>query len=169
MSGVGRRSLQRDFPIFNLRNKKWDGRWRLVFYDIDEKSKRTRDRLQKKLKELGFGMIQKSVYLTPFDVAEDFREFLLEQGLSDFVFVGVVDRLFAGNEKKLIEKVWKLEDLNKRYLKLNERLEGGEVLDGIFSEFESLLREDPFLPKEFLPDSWRGDIVYQKIKQLLKR
>lgn len=43
--------------------EKWDGKWRLVLYDIFSKKKSVRDRLQKYLKSGGFYPLQESVYL----------------------------------------------------------------------------------------------------------
>ena len=43
-----------------LRNrKKWDGKWRIVVFDIPEKKKAAREALRKKLKDLGFVELQK--------------------------------------------------------------------------------------------------------------
>jgi DNA-binding transcriptional regulator PaaX len=44
----------------------WDGRWRLIFYDIPEKHKPGRDALTLQLRRLGCYQIQKSIWLHPF-------------------------------------------------------------------------------------------------------
>ncbi|MFZ5366202.1 MAG: PaaX family transcriptional regulator C-terminal domain-containing protein [Patescibacteria group bacterium] len=167
LTGVGKKALVRDFPIFAFKRKKWNGFWRMVFYDIPEKDKKTRTWLQLKLKSLGFGALQESVYISPFDVAEDVREFILAQNLGDFVFVAVSKRLFAGNEKALAEKVWNLEKLNEEYLNLYEKIKEGRSTSEIFSEYEEILRLDPCLPAELLPDNWLGDKVYKEIRRLI--
>ena len=46
--------------------KKWDGMWRMVLFDIPEHKKKERDILSSKLKQLGFFCVQKSVFLYPF-------------------------------------------------------------------------------------------------------
>lgn len=45
---------------------KWDGKWRIVIFDIPERRRNARKALQKKLLELGFYMMQKSVWVHPF-------------------------------------------------------------------------------------------------------
>ena len=45
------------------KQKKWDRKWRLVFYDIFDQKKITRDRFRRILKGAGFYPLQKSVYL----------------------------------------------------------------------------------------------------------
>lgn len=47
--------------------KRWDGKWRLLMFDIPEKTKISREALRGKLKELGFLLFQKSVWIHPFD------------------------------------------------------------------------------------------------------
>jgi DNA-binding transcriptional regulator PaaX len=51
--------------------KRWDGRWRLVFFDIPEQHKTARDYLSQKLKAIGFIQMQKSVWIHPFPCREE--------------------------------------------------------------------------------------------------
>lgn len=168
LTSAGKKTLVRDFPIFSLRKKKWDGKWRIVIYDIPDEKKWLREQLQSKLKELGFGMIKESTYITPFDVAEDLREFIIAQKLDEFVFVCVAKQIFAEDERLLADKIWGLEKLNERYLELYQKIKEGKNKDEIFSDYEEILRDDPCLPKEFLSDDWLGDKVYQEVKRMIK-
>ncbi len=45
---------------------KWDGKWRVIIFDIPEKYKKARFALYHKLKDLGFYQLQKSVWVHPF-------------------------------------------------------------------------------------------------------
>lgn len=47
--------------------KKWDGKWRIVLFDIPETHKKERDALRHRLKQLGFFEYQKSVFVHPYD------------------------------------------------------------------------------------------------------
>lgn len=51
--------------------KKWDGKWRVVIFDIVELKKFHREAFRGKLKELGFYPIQKSVWIYPFDCRDE--------------------------------------------------------------------------------------------------
>lgn len=57
---------------YKLRNlkitkpKKWDGKWRIVFFDIPAYRHSVRDALRKSLKRLNFHQFQKSVWIYPF-------------------------------------------------------------------------------------------------------
>ncbi len=47
--------------------KRWDGKWRIIIFDISELKRLWRDAFRGKLKELGFYPLQKSVWIYPFD------------------------------------------------------------------------------------------------------
>ncbi len=47
--------------------KQWDKKWRLVIFDIPDKKKQRRELLRSKLKELGFMLYQKSVFVLPYE------------------------------------------------------------------------------------------------------
>ena len=49
---------------------RWDGRWRMVVFDVPEKHRNARFALTEKLKELGFFMMQKSLWVHPFPCLE---------------------------------------------------------------------------------------------------
>lgn len=46
--------------------KKWDGKWRLVIFDIAEKYKKIREIVRRKLQEIGFYKFQESVFVYPY-------------------------------------------------------------------------------------------------------
>ncbi len=51
--------------------KKWDQRWRVVIFDIPQEQRVKRNAFQRKLKELGFFPLQKSVWLHPFECQKE--------------------------------------------------------------------------------------------------
>jgi len=55
-----------DFDKLNIKRSQWDGKWRLIVFDVPDYQKRARDALREKLKNLDFYQIQKSVYITPY-------------------------------------------------------------------------------------------------------
>lgn len=67
--------------------EKWDGKWRLVIWDIPEKRRAARDLLRAKLKELGFKHWQKSVWATKKNCTKLLRDFIKRVGIEDWVMV----------------------------------------------------------------------------------
>lgn len=55
----------------NDKKKKWDGRWRMVAFDIPERRRGVRLRLRSVMREIGFVRLQDSVWVYPYD-CEDF-------------------------------------------------------------------------------------------------
>lgn len=47
--------------------KKWDGKWRVVMFDIPEINKSKRHQIWWKFKDIGFYLLQKSTYVFPYD------------------------------------------------------------------------------------------------------
>ncbi len=50
--------------------RRWDGKWRIVIFDIRERFRSVRDHLRLELREAGFVQLQKSVWVTPHHCEE---------------------------------------------------------------------------------------------------
>lgn len=53
------------------RKRRWDGRWRVIIFDVPERRRKTRDQLRQTMQEIGFVRLQDSVWVFPYD-CEDF-------------------------------------------------------------------------------------------------
>lgn len=51
--------------------KKWDGKWRVLIFDIANKQRIKREALRGKIKELGLYQLQKSVWVYPYDFKKE--------------------------------------------------------------------------------------------------
>lgn len=175
LTSKGKEKIKRDFSLVRWQNQKWDRKWRIVIFDIEEKERFLRDSLRKKLRELGFGMIQESTWISPYDVAIDFREFVKSIGLSEKVFVMEVNHLLAGDPVVLASKIWKLKEINQAYQELLEMLNscydrdkdmtGTVKKSDVVEKYLEILKADPCLPKELLPENWVGE----EVKTILSR
>lgn len=67
--------------------KIWDGKWRIVIFDIPEKRRSARDLLRSKLKQWGFTPWQKSVWVSKKDCTKPIRDFIKQIGIQDWVMV----------------------------------------------------------------------------------
>lgn len=192
LTSSGKNKVKRDFSLLRFQSAKWDKKWRVVIFDILELNRRTRDRMRIKLKELGFGMFQQSVYISPHDLARDFAEFIESEGLDDWAYVLEVSRIASGDTKGLANKIWKLSKINEKYSELEEEIrrndlisfngrikklhhnlrektvEIQEVIRKLYEKYLEIIIQDPFLPYELLPDDWNGDRVRNLIGRLVK-
>lgn len=58
--------------------EKWDGKWRIMIFDVKDKQKIKREALRGKIKELGLYQLQKSVWVCPYSFEKEagiLREF----------------------------------------------------------------------------------------------
>lgn len=169
----GHQAWQRNFSFLAMRKTSWDERWRLVIFDLPEVQKSIRDSLRNKLYELGFGRLQKSIYISPFDFVEDMVEFLKDKKLLGDVFVLTAKHRFMGSAKDLANRVWQLKKINEKYKKISEGLKRLETIKNknehqaylrqLFFDLSDLLTHDPILPKELLPDDWLGETVRKQL------
>lgn len=119
----GRKAIQRDFPMLSFQNKSWDSKWRIVMFDIEEINKMIRNQLRRKLKELGFGMLQKSVFISPHDIMKDFLEFSESAGIKGYLYLLETENLTVGDKTEFANKVWKLDKLNESYKNIVDEIE----------------------------------------------
>ncbi|MEK7617196.1 MAG: hypothetical protein AAB414_04010 [Patescibacteria group bacterium] len=68
-------------------DEKWDGKWRLVIWDVPEKRRAARDLLRYKLKQLGFKQWQQSVWASKVNCTKLLRDFIKKVGIADWVMV----------------------------------------------------------------------------------
>ena len=69
LTSEGKKRLEK-YQIDGLKIKKpskWDKKWRVLIFDIEDRHKMKREALRGKLKELGLYQLQKSVWVCPYD------------------------------------------------------------------------------------------------------
>lgn len=179
LTSQGNKRMVREFPLLSFQKRKWDKKWRFVIFDIQEVNKNAREGLRKKLKELGFGMIQKSVFISPHDVIKDLLEFIENLRLGESVYAFETSTLAVGDIRELANKVWKLDALNEKYKYIVSQAQ--EIKNSYLtttrdrinwlnkslkSKYLGILLQDPFLPKEMLPFDWLGYRARKLIKNL---
>lgn len=79
--------LFQKFPKLKYGRRPWDGYWRVAVYDIAEEESKLRNRLRTELRHLGYKLIQKSVWLSPFPTEGELKEFLKKESLWGKIFV----------------------------------------------------------------------------------
>ncbi|MBI5306036.1 hypothetical protein HZB04_00360 [Candidatus Wolfebacteria bacterium] len=86
--------------IKNIETKKWDGKWRMVFFDIPEKLKKERDWLRTQLCGFEYQPIQKSVFLGKFPLTKDFFQDILNKKLNNFIKIMTIGEI---DDEKIFE------------------------------------------------------------------
>lgn len=81
---------------------KWDKKWRVVFFDIPEEKKTGRDGLTRKIKELGFKQLQKSVWIFPYECRQEIEIITARYDVDRFVTY--IETSFIDKQKKLQQR-----------------------------------------------------------------
>lgn len=74
----------------------WDGKWRIVAFDIPETHYLTRDLFRRRLKDFQFKQLQKSVWVSKLNCTDLFRKYINELGISKWVSVLEADNVDFG-------------------------------------------------------------------------
>ncbi|MGB9883026.1 MAG: CRISPR-associated endonuclease Cas2 [Microgenomates group bacterium] len=164
-----------------LAEKEWDGLWRLVIFDINETDKVIREKLRKKLRQLGFAMWQESVYITPHPLTDEINEYLKSSNLFPKVICLEARTIGVENQRGFAWIIFNLKDLNRKYLNLinllnhllndfkNRKIKKKDFLkemQNIFQAYQELVMEDPFLPKGLEPNNWPREKLKKKFKKI---
>jgi len=92
-----------DIESFNINPEgEWDGRWHLICYDVPERYKTERDYFRLKLLDLGFVIIQDSLWVYPFNCKEEMAVIADYFGIGKYV--AYLDTDYLPNQKSLINK-----------------------------------------------------------------
>ena len=76
----------------------WDGKWRLIMFDIPHKYRAARDALRHKLRDLDFYALQKSVFITPYPCEDEIDFITAVFNVRQYVLILYVSN-FEGEEK----------------------------------------------------------------------
>lgn len=95
------------FQLEDLQPKKekWDGKWRMVFFDVEEEKRKKRDDLRRYLKKLGFWQMQRSVWVSPYDCEKEVKYLREVLEVPHEVKMGLLERLENERELKDIFKL----------------------------------------------------------------
>ena len=79
--------------------QKWDGKWRLIIFDIPESSRDKRNQLRYLLKQNSFQKLQASVFISPYTLNREGIDYLKRTELIDYIRMLRVDEI--DDDKKL--------------------------------------------------------------------
>jgi len=86
------RVLKIKYKMMDKKRRK-DGKWQMIIFDIPEKKRCLRDLLRENLNLLGYKMLQKSIWVCPYDVAKETEEFLRNHSLDDYIKMFLIEEI----------------------------------------------------------------------------
>ncbi len=156
----------------------WDGKWRMVMFDIPERERTLRDQLRRELIHRHFGCLQKSVWISPRPI-DNLARFLRKSrsGLRSFTLMEA-SLLPGQTDREIADAAWGFKRINKRYADYLQALEKWSSpkcemsLESILIEERKLwgdaVQTDPLLPECLLPQGYRGMEAYRKRRKIVR-
>lgn len=169
----GYEALCLEFPYFRFLKNTWDGKWRILSYEIPEKKREMRDRLRREVSGWGLGPWHRSFWVTPHPIIPQLQTLISNKDEEKYVQAFESDHV-VGNRDVLIEKVWGTKELAADYKKLFKKWHDILSTDQdkiakmmkVTAEYVSVLRKDPGLPKELVGESWIGFESFSIFKEV---
>ena len=166
-------SLSLKFPYVRFLTSKWDGKWRILSYEIPERKRELRDRLRREVAGWGLGPWHRSFWVTPHPIIENLRSLVKGNEEEQYIQAFEADHSF-GDTEVLIEKVWGKSELDKKYRELFKKWhdilaqEEQKIikLKTIIGAYVEVLRQDPGLPKELIGEKWIGYEAFTIFKEI---
>lgn len=172
-----RRAFTQDAHDFG--SGSWDGRWRIIGFEVPERLRSQRDEFRAILAGFGATSIQGGVYVTPHAVEDAVLEATTRLGIVDHVFGSTTSELIVHGEaepRRVAQILWQLDDLGNRYRSLLQEFRpivartramadrGRHVSEerliprtlSMASAYFEVYDDDPLLPAELLPQPWPG-------------
>jgi len=165
-------------------NRSWDGRWRLVLFDLPEAKAGVRNRLRDYLRGKGFGYLQKSVWITP-DPMDDERALLSDGSIDVESLLLLEARPCAGEtDAELVEGAWDFAEIRQRYTShasVLRRFPQNRIRDSSGAlglqrwlraerrAWQHVMAVDPLLPETLLPRDYTGHAAWRDRLGALKK
>lgn len=164
----GLTKLKKLLPLY--RDKRiWDKHLYLITYDIPENDSGKRQSLRENLKQLGCGMLQASVWITPYNPKEILKDLVLQYHIPGSIIVSDLGQDGSIGEEDLddlLSRVYNLDNLNERYKVFIQELKLDKLnKTQAYFQYLFILRDDPQLPFEILPYNWLGDKTYRYLQE----
>jgi len=169
ITSEGQKRLKSILPEYS-EEKKWDGKWYIVDYDIPENKRWLRGVLRNTLRELKFGLLHKSLWISPYNFLGDIEKIVHQYNLETYVLLAISDKLGREPSEALAERIWNLGETNNQYKEFIREVENRKLADSeIVFQYLSILHQDPQFPVDLLPPDWQGQEAHRIYEKFILR
>ncbi len=165
-------------------SRRWDGRWRMVLFDLPQAKAHARARLRRFLKSSRFGFLQNSVWISPDPLSDITRE--LSASAEDVESIITLEARPAAGETDMdiVAGAWNFPRINQKYeqcLKVFREFPRAKRSEGKSSAelhrwaqlermtWREAIASDPFLPAKLLPKDYLGKKAWLERVRVLAR
>ncbi|MEW6610573.1 MAG: CRISPR-associated endonuclease Cas2 [Patescibacteria group bacterium] len=106
LTAVGKKRVGKDDidTLAIMSPRRWDGKWRILLFDVPTRERSKREALRGKLIELGFTMLQKSVWVHPYECSHEVQTLKRFFGFDDQAVKVIPVPHLGGDEKRLMKQ-----------------------------------------------------------------
>ncbi len=160
----------------------WDGKWRMVVFDLPEKKRGLRNELRRELRAARFGGLQGSVWISPDPVnkvGEQLKKTASSCGMITFFEGGTC---CGESNAEVVSTAWNFTKIRSDYEIYLSHLQSmpNAVGDGVRENllewgriekqlWSDCMAFDPLLPRELWPDDYPGEMAWKERIKSLRR
>ena len=155
----GKKRIEALIPVYRTK-RPWDGHIYLISYDIPKARNRARDILRQYIKRTGGVLLQESLWLNPYNPTLLLETFTKDHEIPGTILVSKLGKDGTIGEEKLkdlLQRLYHLDKLAEQYKEFIEMYERSTFTQSplaVSFTFLSILRDDPQLPFELLPQDF---------------
>lgn len=155
--------------------RSWDGRWRMVLFDLPAEQSKLRQQLRRVLHVNHFGYLQDSVWITPDSVLA-VRANLRDTKVDPAAVLVMEGRPAAGeSDAEIVQAAWNFPEINRRYEQYLRLVRGAPPGASGFRAWalrenelwKKAVQFDPLLPTALLPKVYAGLDAFETRKRIL--
>jgi DNA-binding transcriptional regulator PaaX len=163
--------------------QKWAGFWYMLVYDVPEKHRAFRDHLRRFLCQMRMGCLQRSVWVSPWDVRPEFDDLVKAGGIDEHAYLFQAVTVLGRGSEEIVRAAWdfeRLEEIHAWFCQVcsqnMERMTTESCSRALIltlareetSAYLGAMSEDPLLPAELYPPGYRGRDAYRLHRRFLK-
>jgi phenylacetic acid degradation operon negative regulatory protein len=165
-------------------SRPWDGRWRLVIFDLPTTQNTERSRLRRYLRDKGFGYLQNSVWITPDPLDEQAKTLRGAKVDVESLILLEASPCAGESDAEIVAGAWDFDVINQRYaryLKILKEKPIGKLTnkeravtmrhwaDAERAAWRDAVNSDPLLPERLLPPGYLGRRAWQRRIEVLRK
>ncbi|MCF7675798.1 MAG: hypothetical protein K9N23_21715 [Akkermansiaceae bacterium] len=162
-------------------SRPWDGKWRMVLFDLPETERQLRDQLRKSLSRSGFGCMQRSVWISPDPMTELAAQLRAMPVNAESLML--LEAVPCGGESApdMVQAAWDFKRIDLAWETLGSHLKQAPDRDEMqlpeaFQRWSAKEREilqrclrlDPLLPNALLPPGYPGKEVWNQRRKVIQ-
>ncbi len=165
-------------------SKKWNKWWYVLMFDVPETDRQYRNTLRAFLKKMRLGCLQKSVWITPWDIRADYDDLDRAAAVDTVAFLLEARTVLGYGNQSLVQEAWDfdwIQQVQQLYIafvsenlkRLSSATPGPDELLQLLrienQAFAQAMSIDPLLPEELLPPDYVGQRSYALHRECIER